>query len=522
IVTISALKGTGIDDLISVIIKGFGKEDKPKIFSEDIEAKLGEIIEDKKHSRFLSVKLLERDLLVRNLESPELDATIRSLEVSYQSSLEEVIANKRYEWIDKVKAEAVIQKTRKVNWTDRLDKIFLNKYLGIPIFVIIMFLVYFLSVGLVGGATVSLIDNGVERLAHVTDRWLTDLGASSWSRSLLIDGVLSGVGAVLNFIPQLMMLFLCIALLETSGYMSRISFLLDKLLRRFGLSGKALVPFIVGSGCSVPGIMTTRTVEDSREREMLLTLTPFIPCSAKLPIIAFMAGFFFESYLGLITASLYFLSIIIILFSAVLMKKIFYKDVRSSYISELPEFKLPNARYVIRDVWDKTWGFIKRAGTIIFICSVIIWFLLSFSWKFEYGVDIEKSILASIGNLLSWIFYPILGELSWGATVSAIQGLVAKEQVVSSMSIIAGFSDQIGSGTQIFNSAIFSFFTPASAYAFMAFNLFSAPCLGAISAMHKEFGSTKKTLKAIAYQTALAWILATIIHLLGLLIMVIV
>jgi ferrous iron transport protein B len=523
IVSISALKGTGIDDLISDVVKGIGKsEERPRIFSEDLEKALEDISNEGKHRRFLGVKLLERDPLVRNFITDQIEEKIRILETSYQSNLEEVIANERYEWIEKIKKEAVVEKKRKESLTDRLDKIFINKYLGIPIFVIIMFLVYFLSVGLVGGATVNLVENGVESLAGALDTGLTDLGASSWSRSLLINGVLAGVGAVLNFVPQLLMLFLCIAILETSGYMSRISFLLDKLLRRFGLSGKALIPFIVGSGCSVPGLMSTRTVEDSREREMLLTLTPFIPCSAKLPIIAFMAGFFFENYLGLITASLYFLSIIIILFSAVLMKKLLFKDVQSSYISELPEYKLPNPRYVIRDVFDKTWGFIKRAGTIIFLCSVIIWFLLSFSWKLEYGVDIERSILASIGNLLSWIFYPILGELSWGATVSALQGLVAKEQVVSSMSIIAGFSEQIGAGTQIFNSAIFSFFTPASAYAFMAFNLFSAPCLGAIGAMHKEFGSTRKTLRAVFYQTTLAWILATLIHLVGLLIMEIV
>ena len=354
----------------------------------------------------------------------------------------------------------------------------------------------------------------------VVDEVLLNLGASSWSRSLVVDGVISGVGAVLNFVPQLIILFLCIALLETSGYMSRISFLLDKVLRRFGLSGKALIPFIVGSGCSVPAVMAARTVEDSEEREMLITLTPFIPCSAKLPIVAMFAGFFFDSYLGLVTASLYFASILIIIFSALLMKKLVYKKLNSSYISELPEYRIPSFRYVVRDVLEKTLDFIKRAGTIIFAFSVIIWFLLSFSWKLEYGIDVDKSILASIGNLFSWVFYPILGELSWGATVSALQGLVAKEQVVSSMTIISGFSTDLSNTGLIFQSEIFSFFTPASAYAFMAFNLFSAPCLGTIGAMHKEFRSMKKTLKAVFFQTALAWVVATLIHLVGRIIMV--
>jgi ferrous iron transport protein B len=266
--------------------------------------------------------------------------------------------------------------------------------------------------------------------------------------------------------------------------------------------------------------MAARTVEDSEEREMLITLTPFIPCSAKLPIVAMFAGFFFDNYLGLVTASLYFASILIIIFSALLMKKFVYKKLNSSYISELPEYRIPSFRYVVRDVLDKTWDFIKRAGTIIFAFSVIIWFLLSFSWKLEYGIDVDKSILASIGNLFSWVFYPILGELSWGATVSALQGLVAKEQVVSSMTIISGFSTDLSNTGLIFQSEIFSFFTPASAYAFMAFNLFSAPCLGTIGAMHKEFRSMKKTLKAVFFQTALAWVVATLIHLVGRIIMV--
>lgn len=261
--------------------------------------------------------------------------------------------------------------------------------------------------------------------------------------------------------------------------------------------------------------MSTRIIKDTNERELSVMLTPFIPCSAKLPIIAMFSGYFFPDKSGLVSASLYFFAIVTILISAILIKKLFMKTNGTAFISELPEYKLPSMKYVSKDVFNKVKEFIKRAGTIILFCSVIIWFLLSFSWKLQYGIEIEKSILASIGNGISWIFYPILGTFSWGATVSAIQGLVAKEQVISSMSIIAGLSEGIEEGSMIFKSTAFSFFTGASAYAYMVFNLFSAPCFGAIGAMKKEFGSLKKTMKAILFQTILAWLLASIVFNIG-------
>ena len=244
-------------------------------------------------------------------------------------------------------------------------------------------------------------------------------------------------------------------------------------------------------------------------------LTPFIPCSAKLPIIAMFTGYFFADNSGLVSASLYFLAIAIILISAIIIKKLFMKNSGTAFISELPEYKLPSVKYVARDVFDKVKEFIKRAGTIILFCSVIVWFLLSFSWKLEYGVDIKDSILASIGNAISWVFYPILGTFSWEAAVSALQGLVAKEQVISSMSIIAGLSEEIGEGSMIFKSVAFNFFTPVSAYAYMVFNLFSAPCFGAIGAMRREFGSSKKMLKAVLFQILIAWFLASLVFNIG-------
>ena len=261
--------------------------------------------------------------------------------------------------------------------------------------------------------------------------------------------------------------------------------------------------------------MSTRIIKDSKERELSIILTPFIPCSAKLPIIAMFTGYFFADNSGLVSSSLYFFSIAIILISAIIIKKVFIKKSGSAFISELPEYKMPSIKYITRDVYDKVKEFIERAGTIILFCSVIIWFLLSFSWKLEYGVRIEKSILASIGNLVSWVFYPMLGTFSWEAAVSAIQGLVAKEQVISSMNIIAGFSQELEEGTMLFKSGAFNFFTPVSSYAFMVFNLFSAPCFGTIGAMRRELGSTKKMLKAIAFQTMIAWILASLVFNIG-------
>ena len=375
-----------------------------------------------------------------------------------------------------------------------------------------MFLVYYLSVGVVGSATVDWVADNMDALGEWVGTSLESAGASEWVNSLVVDGIIAGVGAV----PQLIILFLCISLLETTGYMSRIALLFDKLFRKLGMSGKSLIPFIVGSGCSVPGIMGTRIIENQDEREMTSILVPFIPCSAKLPIISLFAGYFFGENSGLASASLYFFAIIVIIVSAFILSRTKFKHVSSSYISELPEYKLPSIKYVVKDVFDKVIAFIKRAGSIILICSIVIWFLLSFSFKMEYGVDIEESMLASIGKTISWVFYPILGQNNWGATVSAIQGLVAKEQVVSSMAVIAGLAEDVEEGSQIFAEGTpFAGITAASAYAFMVFNLFSAPCFGAIGAMQRELGSTKRMLKAVLFQTASAWLLATIVYQIG-------
>lgn len=493
VLKISALKGTGIDRLIIEI----GEPNKKRNLSfydvqteQKIKQKESELQIPNK--RFVAIKQLEED-----------------------SEFEEIIATERYDFIENIKKNVIIKNVSKSqeNMSDKLDKVFLNKWLAFPIFVGIMFCVYYLSVGVVGRFTVDFISQAIQYLSQNVRGLLENLNVSEWINSLIVDGIIAGVGSVLGFIPQLIILFTCISVLETTGYMSRIALLLDKIFRKIGLSGKSLIPFIIGSGCSVPGIMGTRIIENSNEREMTAILTPFIPCSAKLPVIAMFSGYFFDKYSGLVSASLYFLAITIIILSAMVMKKWIYKNNNSTYISELPEYKLPSAKYVFKDVFDKTISFIKRAGSVILMCSIIIWFLLSFSFKLEYGVNVENSILSWIGRAISWMFYPMLGVNSWGATVSAIQGLVAKEQVISSMTVIAGLSEE-ASG-QIFKAGIFSFFTPASAYAFMAFNLFSAPCFGAIGALEKELGTFEKMLKVVIFQIVFAWSLAVLIYQVG-------
>ena len=519
IVKISALKETGIDELIEELKKLDSKKEI-KIFDNTLEEAIlnvkKQLPEDETNKRFVAIKVLEDDK--RFIDKTNIKVKEIQVEISknYDTDLEEIIATERYTFIEKVKEKTFKKIKCEESVSSKLDKVFLNKWFAFPIFITVMFLIYYLSVGVVGSFTVDFIGGLVELFGEFVAIKLENFGTSEWVNSLVVDGIIAGVGAVLGFIPQLIILFTLISVLETSGYMARIALLLDKLFRKIGLSGKSLIPFIVGSGCSVPGIMGTRIIENQDEREMTTILTPFIPCSAKLPIIALFAGYFFGENSGFISASLYFFAIAVIIISAFLMKKFIYKNTSSTYISELPEYKLPSLKYVTKDVFDKITAFIKKAGSVILICSIIIWTLSSFSLKFEYGVDIEESMLAKIGNTISWIFEPMLGTKSWGATVSAIQGLVAKEQVVSSMAVINGLAEDVEEGKEIFNnSGVFGFFTASSAYSFMVFNLFSAPCLGAIGAMKRELGGTKKMLKAIGYQTIFAWLLATIVYQVG-------
>ena len=517
VVPVSALKRTGIKEMINLIKEvTLDEPEYPAVYQGALNEEIAKLSEKitLKERLFIACKLLEGDRnfpihLVLNV-----DDSITKLTNEYQNDIPQIVADQRYQFIERVRDLSVSSRENPKTLTDKIDRIILNKYLAIPIFILIMFSVYFLAAGPVGGYLTGLIESLFVWINVQFSGFLVGVGASPWAISLLVDGVLTGVGSILNFVPQLVILFLLIALLEASGYMSRIAFFFDRIFRKAGLSGKALIPFIIGSGCSVPAIMATRTINDENEKRLTVLLTPFIPCSAKLPIITLFAGYFFKDNVGIVSASLYFLAVIIILGTALVMKRFIYKGTYSPFIQELPTYKAPNLQYVVRSTFEKTWAFMTRAGSIIFLASITIWLLLSFNWQFQYGVAIDQSILSDVGRLFSWLFYPFLGTNSWAAGVSIIQGLVAKEQVITSLSIIAGLSDGAASHT-IFTSPLFTFFTPASAYAFMAFNLFSAPCFGAIGAMHKEFGSAKKMLKAVLIQTTVAFLIATLIFQFG-------
>ena len=514
IISISATKKTNIFNLIQTIKnKDYLSNNYNNFYDHVMESKIKEIEQliDHKYKRFIAVKLIEGDITFGSFLTEEIREIIHDLKTGYNRDLEQIIADERYRHIEIIRDDAIDAKKQKKTFSDKIDDIILNRYLAIPIFFLIMFLIYYLAAGPVGGGLVEIVEDLVSDFSVFFYNLLKNLGASDWSASLVTDGILSGVGAIISFLPQLIILFILISLLETTGYMARIAFVFDRVFRRLGLSGNALIPFIVGSGCSVPAILSTRTINDQTEKKMTVILTPFIPCSAKLPIITLFAGHFFKNNAGLVSASLYFLAIIVIMLSALVLKRFMNKNNTSPFLLELPSYKVPQFKYIAKDVYQKVKEFVSHAGTVILLAAVVIWFLISFNFKMQYGIDIDESILAFFGKILSYIFYPMLGTLSWATSVSAVQGLIAKEQVVASMAIIAGYSETTQQGLLIFRSEIFSFFTGASAYAFMVFNLFSAPCFGAIGAMKKELGSTKLMLKAVFFQTFVAWALAVLV-----------
>lgn len=489
---ISASKNIGIKDLFNLIVLHQNKYNRVNIFSKNIE----NIISNKE------IKLQN----VRNKR-------FLALEKISNSNDYETLINERYKFITSVCKKCITYTKMRRNVGSLLDKIFLNKLFAVPIFVMIMFFIYYISITFVGNNVVGFIDNFLDIIKGQIENLLINVDTSKWLVSLVCDGIITGVGSVLTFLPQLITLFFCISILESTGYMSRISFILDKLFRKFGLSGKTLIPFIVGSGCSVPGVMSTRILESEYDKNVSAVLTPFIPCSARLPIIALFTSYFFSENYAFIAISFYLISIVIIIISALIFKKLFNEKYESTYISELPEYKIPNLKYVLRDVYDRTKEFVKKAGTLIFASAIVVWILLSFSMNLEYGVEIENSILACIGKKASWIFTPIIGFDSWEATVSAIQGVIAKEQVVSSMQIIAGLSSDGKNIAEIFGTGgPFDFFNKASAYSYVVFNLFCAPCFATIATINKEVKKIWITLLALIYQITFAWMIAFTIY----------
>ena len=390
-----------------------------------------------------------------------------------------------------------------------------------------MFVMYFFSIDIVGNSTINIINFLFESISKNIESVLYRMGASTILCSLITNGIIEGIFAVVSFLPQLVALFISISFLEKVGYMSRISLTFDKFFRKVGISGNSVISFIIGTGCSVPGIMATKTIKNEREKKITAMLTPFIPCSAKLPIISLFSTYFFREKTGLVAVTFYLLAIIVVILSSVLIKKMSKISNRNEYISELPEYRFPKIMQILKDSLERVWDFIKRAGSIILVSSIVIWILLSYSLSFEkrensfnfikieYVTNIEKSILASIGNFFSWIFIPMVGENSWEVAISSMQGLIAKEQVISSMAIIAGLENEEIHNNIFAPGSPFNFFTPISAYSYVCFNLFCAPCFGAISAMRKVFGNTKNTLMAVAYQIGLAYFVSCAIFQIG-------
>ena len=530
VVPISATKNKGLNELIDaaleVSMKKVTIESTVIPFNDLIEESIEEIIPlletksvDKFYNkRWLALKVLEQDIKVieefglSKEDTPVVDQCIKNLEKVYEDDVESIVINGRYEYITKHINDIIKNREiNKVTLSDKIDKIITNRVLAIPIFFGVMWLIYFLSIQTIGDMTIVFMENLFGGIADQVGAWLEVAGVSPWIHGLVVDGIIGGVGAVLGFVPQLMILFLLIGILEDCGYMARVAFIMDKVFRKFGLSGKSFIPMVIGTGCSVPGIMASRTIESERDRKMTIMLTPFIPCGAKLPVFALMVGAFFPDH-AWVGPSMYILGILMVILSGLILKNTLFKGEVAPYILELPDYHSPNLKGVFTQMWDRSKAFMIKAGTVIFVASGLIWFLQSFNFRLEM-VEMDQSILASIGHVIAPVFAP-LGFGSWQAAVASVIGFVAKEAVVATFGILTGIGEVAETDPTLVTS-ISELFTPLSAYAFMAFTLLAAPCFAAIGAMKREFGNWKWTLIAITYQTGLAWIVAFLIYQVG-------
>ncbi len=516
-----------LNQLSKMNVKNINKKDVFSYLPRDMIEKMDELINSMEHKpelknlnslKWLSLKLLENDssaintFLNKDQDLLEKAKIMRAeLEEKYQKEISEVIILARYELIHKIIQKIVVKNSSRESTTlsDKIDAIVTNKILAIPIFLGIMLLIYYVSITTLGDKTISFMEWLVgDFITGIVIQLLDMLQVSDWMYSLIVDGIIGGVGAVVVFVPQIMILFMFIAILEDSGYMARIAFVLDRILRKFGLSGKSFIPLVVGTGCSVPGIMATRTIENENERKLTVLLTPFISCGAKLPIYVMFASAFFPSNGHWVVMSLYILGIVVAMLSGILLSKTRYKVESSQFIMELPPYRIPTAKSVLYRMWDRGKEFLTRAGTIIFAASVILWFLQSFTLQFQMTENPENSILAAIGSIIAPIFKP-LGFGDWKTSVAFLTGFAAKEAVISTLGAIQGVGE-VGLA-----SSLHTLFTPVSAYSFLIFILLASPCFAAQSAMKNEFKSWKETGFAILYQTGLAWIVATLVYQIG-------
>ncbi|MGV8905626.1 MAG: ferrous iron transport protein B [Acetobacterium sp.] len=525
----SAIKGAGLKEIADQAVEmvRLNKTTAPQhTFISAVEKALTTIEAqlspqtDLKQRRWYAIKLFERDEKVMATVSldPEakekLEAIISQCEKTMDDDAESIITNERYEYITGIVKKCVIKKVTGMTTSDKIDRIVTNRWLALPIFAAVMWLVYYVSISSLG-ALVTDWTNDVLFGGFVTNfatTGLASVGAADWLIGLIVDGIIGGVGAVLGFLPQMLILFFFLAILEDCGYMTRVAFIMDRIFRKFGLSGKSFIPLMISSGCGVPGIMASRTIENENDRKLTIMVTTFIPCGAKLPIIALIAGAIFSGATW-VAPSMYFLGLGMVLLSGIILKKtqLFSGD-PAPFVMELPQYHIPSLKGVLIHMWERGKSFIIKAGTVIFVACGVIWFLESFNWGLQM-VDARESILASIGMFIAPFFAP-LGFGTWQATVATITGLVAKENVVGTFGILYGLSEVAGNGAEIWGR-VAADFTIVSAFAFLVFNMLCAPCFAAIGAIKREMGSWKWTWITLAYQTTLAYVVAFIVNQIG-------
>jgi len=532
----SALKGEGsmaVAEKAIAIASGRAANEQPHVFTGSVEhaiAHIEESISDKvdaQNLRWYAIKLFERDEKVAaelDLGSrlmTHLETHIKDCEKELDDDAESIITNQRYAYISKVVDRCVKKKAARHSMTasDKIDRIVTNRILALPIFAVVMYLVYWIAMGPFGSFLTDWTNDvfAAEWLQGGAAALLEGWGVAGWLTGLIVDGIIGGVGAVLGFVPQMLVLFLMLSVLEDIGYMARIAFILDRVFRKFGLSGKSFIPMLIGSGCGVPGVMASRTIENDRDRKMTIMTTCFIPCGAKMPIIGLFAGALFGGS-GLVAVSAYFIGVAAIVISGIMLKKTKpFAGEPAPFVMELPAYHVPSAKNVLHATWERGWSFIKRAGTIILASSIILWFLQGFGFtdgSFGMVEDNNSSLLAVVGSAVSFIFAP-LGFGDWQSTVATVTGLIAKENVVSTFGVLFHVGEEVAEDDANLWSAVALHYTQLSAYSFMLFNLLCAPCFAAMGAIKREMNNGKWTLAAIGYMCAFAYVVSLITYQLG-------
>ena len=535
VVEISALKGTGIMKAAEKAISAAQSKKKTvpvHEFAQDVEDAI-KSVEDKltgtvadAQKRFFAIKLIEKDdKIVEQMKSvPDVSYEVKALEDKFDDDTESIITNERYVYISSIIGQCYTKSStgKKLTTSDKIDRIVTNRWLALPIFAVVMWIVYYVSVSTVGGFVTDWTNDVLfgEIIPPAIESALEAVHCAAWLQGLILDGIVAGVGAVLGFVPQMLVLFLFLAFLESCGYMARVAFIMDRIFRKFGLSGKSFIPMLIGSGCGVPGVMASRTIENDRDRKMTIMTTTFVPCGAKLPIIAMIAGAFFNNS-GWVATSSYFVGIAAIICSGIILKKTkMFAGEPAPFVMELPAYHWPTVGNILRSMWERGWSFIKKAGTIILLSTIVLWFLMGFGWEggsFGMVEELNNSILAKIGSAIAWIFAPLgwtkAGE-GWKMAVAAVTGLIAKENVVATFGMLFGFAEVAEDGAEIWGN-LAQVMTPIAAYGFLVFNLLCAPCFAAMGAIKREMNNAKWFWFAIGYQCGLAYVVSLCIYQIG-------